>query len=96
MRRDGEELTWQERLPWGRDAGAGLRAELGRRPGESIRLRKACAKALWWDAAWCARGRGEKGAEKRPLGEKGRRWAEVWRLLGLQEPDCTFKLLKAC
>ena len=31
MRRDGEELTWQERLPWGRDAGAGLRAELGRR-----------------------------------------------------------------
>ena len=51
MRRDGEELTWQERLPWGRDAGTGLRAELGRRPGESIRLRKACAKALWREAA---------------------------------------------
>lgn len=50
-RRDGEELTWQERLPWGRDAGAGLRAELGRRAGESIRLRKVCAKALWWEAA---------------------------------------------
>lgn len=39
---------------------------------------------------------GGKGAEKRLLGEKGWWWAEVWRLLSLQGPDCTFKLLKAC
>lgn len=51
MRRQVEELTWQDRLPWGRDTGAGLSAEWGRAGGESLRLGKACAKALWWEAA---------------------------------------------